>query len=517
MDKAKQEYTTWQYKAGGLMKGMGPFLAVLLLVGAARGQEADDPLTVRTKKGLVQGITQQSATGSSVDAFLGIPYAQPPTGKNRFRHPRPVDPWKGIMMAKELPSSCYQIKDTTYGGFPGSVMWEPNTPLNEDCLKINVWTPNPRGENLTVMVWIFGGGFYSGTSSLDVYDAKILAGDMNVIVVSMNYRVASLGFLYFGIPEAPGNAGLFDQLMALEWVRENIHYFGGNPKQITLFGESAGAVSIGHHLLSPLSSHLFDKAILQSGSATSPWGVTTREHSMQQGMRLAKALGCPHDINKPEEVVACLSEKDASDLVSNEWSNNGVVDFPFVPVVDGAFFLEHPKDAMKNGFFKKTKLMVGNTRDEATFFLVYFLPQYLFLNDSVRITRKNLTDIMPKLFPTIPPLGIRAIQHEYTNWADPDDPPSNLEAMDRMTGDCHFTCPVIHFAHTYASAGLPVYYFLFSQRYSTNPWPRWMGTIHGDEIVFIFGEPIYKPGFTEAERNFSRRIMAYWTNFAKTG
>lgn len=238
-------------------------------------------------------------------------------GNLRFRHPRPVDSWQGVLNATTLPNSCVQIIDTVFGDFPGATMWNPNTPLSEDCLYVNVVVPRPRPTNAAVMVWIFGGefqgdqvsripllppsparlhfrlpsppfafarssalvttlereranfgraatstialssfppgGFYSGSATLDVYDHKTLVSEENVILVSMQYRVASLGFLYFGTSDVPGNAGLFDQMFALQWVRDNIDAFGGNPDNVTLFGESAGAVSVSLHLLSPLS------------------------------------------------------------------------------------------------------------------------------------------------------------------------------------------------------------------------------------------------------------------------
>ncbi|CAH1981039.1 unnamed protein product [Acanthoscelides obtectus] len=164
-------------------------------------------------------------------------------------------------------------------------MWNPNTPLSEDCLYINVVVPKPRPKNAAVMVWIFGGGFYSGTNTLDVYDHNILVSEENVILVSMQYRVASLGFLYFGTSDVPGNAGMFDQMMALQWIKDNIAHFGGNPNNITLFGESAGAVSVSLHLLSPLSRNLFSQAIMQSGSPTAPWAIISREESLLRGLR----------------------------------------------------------------------------------------------------------------------------------------------------------------------------------------------------------------------------------------
>lgn len=186
---------------------------------------------------------------------MGIPYAQPPVGALRFRHPRPIEKWSGVLNTTERPNSCVQIIDTVFGDFPGAEMWNPNTQLSEDCLYINVFVPHPRSKNMpgkcrmkisfskvfipkliymvficyvdTVMLWIYGGGFFQGTSTLDVYDYKTLATEESIIVVSIQYRVASLGFLYLGTADAPGNTGLMDQYMAIKWVKDNIGYFGG--------------------------------------------------------------------------------------------------------------------------------------------------------------------------------------------------------------------------------------------------------------------------------------------------
>lgn len=244
------------------------------------GPEDGDPLIVTTEKGKVRGKTVVAPTGKKVDAWLSIPYAQPPVGVLRYRHPRPIEKWPGILNATSPPNSCVQIIDTVFGDFAGADMWNPNTPMSEDCLYVSVFVPHPRPKNSPVMLWIYGGGFFQGTSTLDVYDYRTLASEENIIVVSIQYRVANLGFMYLGMPEAPGNSGLFDQNLAIRWVKDNIHHFGGDPSRITLFGESAGAVSVSLHLLSPLSRDLFNRAILESGSATAPWAIITREEAI---------------------------------------------------------------------------------------------------------------------------------------------------------------------------------------------------------------------------------------------
>lgn len=183
--------------------------------------EEADPMIVTTNKGRVRGTTLVSPTGKKIDAWLGIPYAQPPVGALRFRLPRPAEAWTQVFNATQPPNSCVQIVDTMFGDFPGATMWNPNTKITEDCLFLNVVVPRPRPKKAAVMVWIFGGGFYSGTSTLDVYDLRTLVAEENIILVSMQYRVASLGFLYMGTEDAPGNVGLHDQNLALRYLMDD--------------------------------------------------------------------------------------------------------------------------------------------------------------------------------------------------------------------------------------------------------------------------------------------------------
>lgn len=368
---------------------------------------ADRPV-VATRKGLVRGITQKVSTGKFVDAFLGIPYAQPPIGMYRFRHPQPTNPWTGELDTSRMSNSCYQVNDTFFGAnFLGTSIWNANTPLSEDCLYLNVWTPfgtanttvptpinipatqvnhqrvykppDRDTKSLTkrpVLVWIFGGGFYSGTSSLAIYEGGVLASEEDIIVVSMNYRVSALGFLYFGRPDSPGNSGLFDQLMALQWVNDNIDQFGGDPERVTIFGESAGAVSVAFHLLSPLSRNLFNQAILQSGAATCPWGFKDTREIIANGLQLASLINCPSNNSDLNAVVECLLKADPMSLVSQEVGQaKTILNFPFVPVVDGSFLLEPPGESLIKSNFKRARILLGSNYDEGNSFLVY-LPEF---------------------------------------------------------------------------------------------------------------------------------------------
>ncbi|XP_037037460.1 acetylcholinesterase-like isoform X2 [Bradysia coprophila] len=478
----------------------------------------DDPMIITTDKGKIRGTVLTSGSGRKVDAWLGIPYAQPPIGALRYRLPRPVERWAGVRNATTPSNSCVQIVDVVFGDFPGATMWNPNTPLSEDCLYINVVVPRPRPKNAPVMLWIFGGGFYSGTATLDVYDHKTLAAEENVIVVSMQYRVASLGFLYLGTPDAPGNAGLFDQNLALRWVRDNIHKFGGDPNRVTLFGESAGAVSVSMHLLSSLSRDLFQRAILESGSPTAPWALISREEAILRALRLAEAVDCPHDRHKLTDTVECLRTKDAKELVDNEWGTLGICEFPFVPVVDGAFLDETPQKSLAHGRFKKTEILTGSNTEEGYYFIIYYLTELLRKEEGVTVSREEFYQAVKELNPYVNNPARQAIIFEYTDWIEPDNVHSNRDALDKMVGDLHFTCNVNEFANRYAKEGLNVYMYLYTHRTKSNPWPRWTGVMHGDEINYIFGEPLNpNHSYTEEEKDFSRKIMRYWSNFAKYG
>ena len=455
-----------------------------------------------------------------VDVWYGIPYAQPPVDKLRFRHPRPIDRWEGVKETTKSPNTCVQIKDSMFPGFSGAEMWNYNTPISEDCLYINVAVPTPHPRNSSVLVWIFGGGFYSGTSTLEVYDPRVIAAEENIIMVSFQYRVASLGFLYFDTEDVPGNAGLFDQLMALQWIKDNIAQFGGNPDSITIFGESAGAVSVSLHLLSPLSRNLFNQAIMQSASAMAPWGVITKEESLMRGLRLAEAMKCPHERKELRQTIECLRNKNATELVNKEWDGIvlGIAEFPFVPIIDGSFLDETPQQSMDSKNYKKTNVLLGANRDEGHYFIIYYLTDLFKNEENVFVTRDAFIRAVGELNLYVKQVGKEAIIFEYTDWVNPNNPLKNRNALDRMVGDYAFTCPVNDFAHRYSETGNDVFMYYFTERSSTNPWPTWAGVLHGDEIAFIFGEPLNRSkNYDQAEIALSKRMMAYWANFAKTG
>uniref|UniRef100_H2ZN19 Carboxylic ester hydrolase n=1 Tax=Ciona savignyi TaxID=51511 RepID=H2ZN19_CIOSA len=374
-----------------------------------------------------------------VATFQGIPFAQPPVGELRFAAPQPPLSWEpDVKMTSEFGNSCIQEDDLVFGNFTGSQMWNSPNAKSEDCLYLNVWTPvrSRHAEPLAVLVWIYGGSYYSGTSSLALYDGRYLAATGGVVVVSLNYRLGPIGFLAPLADETPGNVGLLDQQLALKWVRDNIREFGGNPNNVTVMGESAGAASIGLHTIAPSSRGLFSRVILQSGNQMTPWSTISLETSLNRTRTLAANLNCPKPRTASEaDILACLRTHTANEVFAGSWITKEIFDFPFVPVHGTTFLPEHP--------------------------------------------------------------------HEYLSGVDLSGLKTNT--MGRS-----------------AAAFINVFLYHLSYRVSTNPWPIWMGVMHGYEIELMFGTPWFgnskfTRGYSDLDRSVSRRMVRYWTNFAKFG
>src|SRR5699024_3248104 len=247
---------------------------------------------------------------------------------------------------------------------------------SEDCLFLNIWKPTEAKAN-PVMLWIHGGGFSVGSSFEDIYNAKYIAQAGNVVVVSINYRLGALGFLYGGTEDAPGNLGLRDQILALEWVRENIVHFGGDPKQVTIFGESAGSMSVGALILSPLAKGLFHRAILQSGAPNSYLGSISKSRSLNNTLALTARFNCNE--SSYQGLLYCLRSKTVDQIL--EASSHALFDGEsYLPIYgDGDEVLPlKPVDALKTGKFNnKVDVLFGVNSGEGAGFLAGYFPGYL--------------------------------------------------------------------------------------------------------------------------------------------
>ena len=471
-------------------------------------------------RGKLRGYREE-VLGKTVDIFLGIPYAKPPVGQRRFMRPESLPPWNHTRNATEFPNSCYQMVDTAFNQFEGVDMWNPNTNMSEDCLYLNIWSPamTEGSELKAVMTWIFGGGFYGGTSTLELYDGRIMAATSDVVVVSMQYRVGVLGFAYLGIGDAPGNQGLLDQQLALEWLFNNIARFGGDKHRVTLFGESSGAVSANFHLLSPLSRKYVQYVILESSSALSTWGVDSQKVAKKRTLDTAGLVGCP---TAPiTEVLKCLKKADPQELSNEMWNIDDKSDIltPVSPTIDGYFLEHHPREYLRRGDWKKTNVLLGTTKDEGEFFLPYRLPKlFPLILPNTSLTEEEFHRGIQRITYTDSDLLTELVAFEYGIPYTYSNTSKYRDALDDVLGDLAFVCPVVDFAEMAKKAGSDVFLYQFRHRTTANPWPAWMGVLHGYEIDHVFGLPLNATlNYTEEEKILSRKMLRYWTNFAKTG
>src|SRR5437870_2860696 len=318
---------------------------------------------VRTRQGMVRG-----AMTEGVAVFKGIPYAAPPFGDNRFQPPRPHEPWDGVREALNYGPT---VPKPPY--FPpfDAFLPEPAIP-GEDCLNLNIWTPDVGGTGLPVMVWIHGGAFSNGSGAIPSYDGSRFARD-GVVCVTINYRLGADGFLY--LDDGVSNLGLLDQIAALTWVQENIAAFGGDPNNVTIFGESSGGMSVATLMAMPRATGLFRRAIAQSGAGHH---VISPATAQRIGQYLAEKLG----VEPAREAIGTVPIKRLvqaqqelrMEISANpspvRWGEVAANLMPFEPVVDGDLLLARPIDSIAAGASANIDVLVGNNADEFRFSLV---------------------------------------------------------------------------------------------------------------------------------------------------
>ncbi|XP_013119080.1 acetylcholinesterase isoform X1 [Stomoxys calcitrans] len=529
---------------------------VILLRMTALASAMTDHLIVQTTSGPVRGrsVTVQ---GREVHVFTGIPYAKPPVDDLRFRKPVPAEPWHGVLDATRLPATCVQERYEYFPGFSGEEIWNPNTNVSEDCLFMNIWAPakarlrHGRGTNggehsaktdqdhlihsatpqnttngLPILIWIYGGGFMTGSATLDIYNAEIMSAVGNVIVASFQYRVGAFGFLHLSpvMPgfeeEAPGNVGLWDQALALRWLKENARAFGGNPEWMTLFGESAGSSSVNAQLMSPVTRGLVKRGMMQSGTMNAPWSHMTSEKAVEIGKALINDCNCNASLlpDNPQAVMACMRSVDAKTISVQQWNSySGILSFPSAPTIDGAFLPADPMTLLKTADLSGYDILIGNVKDEGTYFLLYDFIDYFDKDDATSLPRDKYLEIMNNIFNKATQAEREAIIFQYTSW-EGNPGYQNQQQIGRAVGDHFFTCPTNEYAQSLAERGAGVHYYYFTHRTSTSLWGEWMGVLHGDEIEYFFGQPLntslqYRP----VERELGKRMLNAVIEFAKTG
>ncbi|XP_077918106.1 bile salt-activated lipase [Halichoerus grypus] len=470
---------------------------------------------VYTEGGFVEGVNKKlSLFGDYVDIFKGIPFAAPPKAlENPQRHPG----WQGTLKAKDFKKRCLQAtitQDNTYG--------------EEDCLYLNIWVPQGKKEvsrNLPVMIWIYGGGFLMGAGhganflSNYLYDGEEIATRGNVIVVTFNYRVGPLGFLSTGDANLPGNYGLRDQHMAITWVKRNIAAFGGDPDNITIFGESAGGASVSLQTLSPYNKGLIRRAISQSGVAVCPWAI--QKNPLFWAKRIAEKVGCPLD--DTSRMAKCLKITDPRALTLAYKLPLAGREYPvlhylgFLPVVDGDFL---PDDPLK---------LYANTADVDYIAGVNNMDGHIFASidmpainkDKQKVTEEDFYKLVSGLTITKGLRGANATFDIYTEpWAHDTSQETKKKTVVDFETDILFLVPT-EFAvaqHRANAKSAKTYNYVFSHPSRMPIYPKWVGADHADDLQYVFGKPFASPlGYRTQDRTVSKAMIAYWTNFARTG
>jgi len=482
------------------MKALAPAVAIAISCTAAILLSTEVTHTqagscfVATTAGHIQGLDR----GSSC-AFLGIPFAAPPTGPLRWRRPQPAASWApATFNATAAPPSCAQL--SAANGQPTGV---------EDCLMLNIWTPDPLPAwGAPVIVWLHPGGFANASANFAPQNGQTLAALTGAIVVAPNYRLGPFGFLGHAAlaveDSAAGNYGLLDQRAALAWVRTHIAAFGGDPDNVTIAGQSAGAHSVSLHLVAPGSSGLFHRAIMQSGYAS--YRLRTAADARQQGDEFATALGCTGA--DAATVAACLRSRTQNQVLAarppgqfEEFSETGRTQWS--PIVDGVEIPDQPRYLYEQGAFTRVPVLLGANRDEGWTSVNRSFPSGLTAVQYETAVETEFDHDAPAILAKYP----------AADFASPKD------ALARVVGDAEFVCEANRVARLIERTGAPV--FLYSFEYEVDPVVL-DRVVHGLEVNFVFGNNFGPPLFTPyvlgaADLALFRTISGYWTRFARTG
>jgi para-nitrobenzyl esterase len=472
---------------------------LFLFIGLLGSATAVAQIRVKTDSGVVEGTTDSDA---KIRVFKGIPFAAPPVGDLRWKAPAPVKPWKDVRKANEFGARCMQ-------GPIFSDMVFRDKGISEDCLYLNVWTPaKSANQKLAVMVWIYGGGFQAGATSEPRQDGKDLA-NKGVLVVSMNYRLGVFGFMSH--PEltkespnkASGNYGLMDQIAALRWVQKNIAAFGGDPKNVTIFGESAGSFAVSALMASPLAQGLFQRAIGESGAfftANQTLPQKTASENEKAGVAFGASMGASS--------LAEMRTKPAEEVLQYSLKGNS---FRFSPNLDGYVLPEEVHSIYAAGKQSHVPLLAGWNADEVRAFVVLAKPKptAVSFTQQVRARYGDMADDALKLYPA-------------SSDAEAIESAASL-ASDNFIGYATWKWIQSH----YETGKSPVFRYSFDKAPPVAPdtkingmpaTAKDIGARHAGEIEYVFGalKSLNVP-WEEADWKLSDTIMSYWSNFAKKG
>ncbi len=462
-----------------LIVGLGSAIFALSSLAIAQG------VAVTIGNGKLLG--SQSA---GVDAFKGIPYAQPPTGALRWQPPKPVSQWQGERQAVRYGNDCLQ------NPFPGDAAPVGDAGFSEDCLTLNVWRPSDaEGKSLPVMVWIHGGGFVNGGSSPTIYSGAEFARD-GVVFVSFNYRLGRFGF--FAHPAlAPqslrGNYGLMDQIAALKWIQQNIADFGGDASKVTLFGESAGGFSVISLLTTPQAKGLFQQAIIESGSGR--YNINphlTYQQAEKVGLAFSRQQGVE---GEGEKVLDALRNLPAVTLVNGLNMANMFIDKGYSgPMIDGELIADEPQVQFRQGKFAHIPLIVGATNSD-----IGFAPRVSHYQQALASFGK---------------VDLTQMRHHW----DPQEKLTPQQLADTIASDRFMVEPARFMAQEISRQNVPVWQYRFGY-VAESLRKNVQGAEHATEIPYVFDtlKGRYAKAVTPQDEAVATQMHHYWVNFVKTG
>ncbi|OGO00388.1 MAG: hypothetical protein A2Y58_05815 [Chloroflexi bacterium RBG_13_51_52] len=456
---------------------------------------------VSTKSGKLEGFIE-----NDLYVFKGIPYAVPPIGTLRWMPPQTVKPWDGVRPAKKYGS--YAPQNPMPVAAPGMPVFEKEL-QDEDCLFLNIWTPGLDDARRPVMFWIHGGAFIIGSGTEPFLEGGKLAKRGDIVLVSINYRLGAFGFLNLkeitgGKILATGNEGLLDQITALEWVHNNIAAFGGNPDNITVFGFSAGGMSIGNLLGMPLAHGKFHKAINRSGAANIVGPLEDMVRISEEYVRIFNLKGKDVDSLRNLKTQELL---DGQQQLGNKLRETEYRMTPFQPVVDGNVIPEWPIEAIRKGSAKNIPVLAGNTLDEMKA-MTAMEPAMRNMDEAGMV--KRLNDLLP---PEMVP-GLIKNYRDILKKRGGSSSPSDI--LGTLNVDLMFRIPTIRLVETQRDAGMPVYNYLFT--YKSPAMGGILGAMHGSDNPLLFGNLDAQLNGTGPEvENLALKIQDSCAAFARTG
>ena len=481
---------------------------------------------------------------SNVFNWLSIPFAEPPINENRFKDPIPKKQWTTTLDGTVWPNACMQSGPRA---------------SSEDCLYLNIFAPanaylNRTSQLVPILVYIHGGGFTAGRTANDKFEGSTLAAHSGVIVITIQYRVDSFGFLHLSDSDAIGNQGFLDQHLALRWIYENADRFGGDRSKITLSGESAGSFSVGFHLFYEKSWPYFRNAIMESGGPTSKgFPLLSSAEATRRAKELFSVLGCSVNSSN-SEILKCAQSLSTSSILNATYSylmkkvflsdflsSTSVTVFPLV--LNNVTFAQSINQALIKGAFKKCKIITGFTSDEYGFFIANTgalgADPSQWEQNARAINSSQAFDFLDLFFYFYPSYPERSGSNLTQNIIEEYFPKENssgqqiayVSYLSQIASDFIFVCQSFEMAEAYAKSKLDAYVYSYNHRISSTIFPEVLGVVHTDELAMVFAEtlsskipPILTPdnfwssiynNYSSTEKRFNEEFLTYWTSFIK--